>query len=1286
MMQVSTRQTGMGETVNGASQNADDVTTYISNDGGLDTAGVVTYTRSGSTNDNRIAWQILEYIGPAGGLNEMKVLDTGVCNFDGGTEEDDCTGAVISGGAADDNDVAVIITGVSSNSAATNDYKSSLVTTEWKGASNVPVFNRTATNGDTVNVSYAVVEFTGSSWNLQRVERSGSDSPNPSTKIITDVGDLSRAFILQAQQRNADTIENVCETGEQVWLSDTTTLSFKHEFGSDACTFNSNMKQVVWILLNTNSGIGKKMIVEHAQPVDQLTTGGGEEDNWTQSISSLTYGIDESAIFGFTANSDGSGTTHPHGTIVADLTSSTTVNFWQSQDDEEQGYSFSVVQWPRSKTITIEFDEDLLLLDDAAVNLRLSFTESLSLDDGIVESHKMALISLIETLPLQDTINKSISITFTESLLLQDAINKNIPVILIESLVFDDAVSKTFNVSLDESLPLDDGTVESEEIIIISLIESLSLDDSIDRNITVAFTESLILNDVFEITHAATVSLDESLEFNDIVKTIHDANVSIIESLTFSDSVTQLRNIGENQVLVEDEQPSIAITENNQELVILSSEAKLDSIPICANDNSGIENTVMNYTALLTGTNVTITNGWTAEACIDDSNTKFDVEVKVANSTTITGPAGWNGIFELQTLTTITIPDIVTESETEITTETFDDITVIELGIGAQDLTFDEPVRLEFIGDGGNKSYKPFFKTATGSLTFITTCNADDSATVKAQLGGTGECSIDDGSDLIVYTMHATSFGDGRSRSTSSSTSSGSSGGGGGGGGGSSGAGVSAGAGGFGGILGTPLTINEISYDKCSENMARILVSSDADVPPTVKVSTAKSGVVFATLAEIQPYEELNKFSTVDRYLYELPISSDESFMMVSVTEKVGSTSHTVQASVKLLLYEGTTVVVPLPDDVTPEAETAARIFDTKIQIGNGTTYDAKSESEFLFISGQDLIVSAIIDSETPLQRVELRSITMGQTDSEYIGIKMDVTPLYVSNSTYVVSGTIPSFFMAEPGMTYWLHITDENAAQTASTHYNIGVKPTSVSDIEIEVDMPTIRPSGSIVQPEFYLFNEDEPSYGIVSLVVDGEVVSKRSQLFGTGQTQIIFNWNTPKSDGYVEYDIQGVVELYDSKVSTAFSILATHPKTVTVSADEMPALQVIQRDDTILADPALVYASNTDSELRFTVTDPQGQCIIGGADECLVNDSTRGKRGGLESVPYGDQILRVRYSGADNALERFSITSIDPIVGQWSVSLETEDGFAQQAHASEDVDVKIKYRYHSETITAFS
>ena len=189
----------------------------------------------------------------------------------------------------------------------------------------------------------------------------------------------------------------------------------------------------------------------------------------------------------------------------------------------------------------------------------------------------------------------------------------------------------------------------------------------------------------------------------------------------------------------------------------------------------------------------------------------------------------------------------------------------------------------------------------------------------------------------------------------------------GGGGGTGSSAGVSGASVGFGGILSTPLAINEVSYDKCNENMARILVSSDADAPPTVKLATSKSGVVYATLADIQPYADLNKLTNVDRYLYEVPISSDESFLMIVVTEEKGTITNTVQASVRLLSCEGTTVIVELPEDELSEiSEGVPRVFDTTIQISNGTRINAELESEFLYIDGQDLKISAIIDSVNP--------------------------------------------------------------------------------------------------------------------------------------------------------------------------------------------------------------------------------------------------------------------------------------------------------------------------------
>jgi len=168
IMQTSTRQSGMGPTTDGYNGvQAEDFTTYISNVDGLTSGGTVTVERSGIANDNRIAWQIIEYIGPAGGPNEMKVLNTGTVSF--GTSD---AGKQVSGitTALDDDDVAVIITGVSTDGGA-SDYDSSLITTEWRGTSDAAVFNRTAVNSVSLEVSYAVVEFSGNNWNLQRVEK-----------------------------------------------------------------------------------------------------------------------------------------------------------------------------------------------------------------------------------------------------------------------------------------------------------------------------------------------------------------------------------------------------------------------------------------------------------------------------------------------------------------------------------------------------------------------------------------------------------------------------------------------------------------------------------------------------------------------------------------------------------------------------------------------------------------------------------------------------------------------------------------------------------------------------------------------------------------------------------------------------------------------------------------------------------------------------------------------------------------------------------------------------------
>jgi hypothetical protein len=139
-------------------------------------------------------------------------------------------------------------------------------------------------------------------------------------------------------------------------------------------------------------------------------------------------------------------------------------------------------------------------------------------------------------------------------------------------------------------------------------------------------------------------------------------------------------------------------------------------------------------------------------------------------------------------------------------------------------------------------------------------------------------------------------------------------------------------------------------------------------------------------------------------------------------------------------------------------------------------------------------------------------------------------------------------------------------------------------------------------------------------------------------------------------------------------------------MSAYDMQTLQVIEKNGAILSEPVLLYASNTQNEFKFQVTAPNGQCIIGTGDECSVKDSTRSNRGGLSSVQYGEQTLRIKYSGPDSTLERFSIISIDPIIGDWTITLETEEGLIPQAQTVKDLSIKVKHKIHSETITVYS
>jgi len=389
---VNTRNTGTGWVGTGGNtgtQGTDEWMFYVTDDTGLTSAGdTVTFTRHlSATREQRVQWEIWEYIGNSG-KNEMKVWDAGSCTF--GTTSTTCNGAAIDTFDGDDNKVVVFLTGQANPDGGTGDYAACNTTTEWLSATKTPQITRIGTGGDACDVSYAVVEFSGSNWSVERIPHSFT-GVNPQTESITDVGDISRAFF-HHQQRNDDlaSTDGLCQQGSEVELTGPSTITYR--LPQSTTGWGSNMQGVIWVISNSGLVPGEPMIVEHQNPPERTAAGvsegaNNEEDEWSVTITALTYREDETVITGMTSQSAGCGTAFPRGSISGHLLDPTTVKLYQSDDNNDQEYTFQVTQLPRSEKC-IGGTSDNILIDEWTINC---ITYDL-LDPDVINSDETAEI------------------------------------------------------------------------------------------------------------------------------------------------------------------------------------------------------------------------------------------------------------------------------------------------------------------------------------------------------------------------------------------------------------------------------------------------------------------------------------------------------------------------------------------------------------------------------------------------------------------------------------------------------------------------------------------------------------------------------------------------------------------------------------------------------------------------------------------------------------------------------------------------------------------------------
>lgn len=155
--------------------------------------------------------------------------------------------------------------------------------------------------------------------------------------------------------------------------------------------------------------------------------------------------------------------------------------------------------------------------------------------------------------------------------------------------------------------------------------------------------------------------------------------------------------------------------------------------------SSGTTNPTIDVSAFITdGT------GILPQITIESDN----ADIAIPDNTTVTSEdASWDGVIAAPTITTITLPETAGETKTLST--------AIEIGFSGAKLSFDKAVKILLPGQAGKKA--GYVRTGIAFTEITNICAADNQATGDA-LVVDGDCKIDVGADMVIWTKHFTKF------------------------------------------------------------------------------------------------------------------------------------------------------------------------------------------------------------------------------------------------------------------------------------------------------------------------------------------------------------------------------------------------------------------------------------------------------------------------------------------------------------------------------------------------
>ena len=264
----------------------------------------------------------------------------------------------------------------------------------------------------------------------------------------------------------------------------------------------------------------------------------------------------------------------------------------------------------------------------------------------------------------------------------------------------------------------------------------------------------------------------------------------------------------------------------------------------------------------------------------------------------------------------------------------------------------------------------------------------------------------------------------------------------------------------------------------------------------------------------------------------------------------------------------------------------------------------------------------------------------------------------------------------------------EETSVKITDSSLKGGLKPTISVNLEKDefTSGETVRISGKINNIYYYdnvSVKVDPPSVSQINCFEGqqcgfGDSEKKLRVQEGVSGPGFFWNYKLPKDAPLGTYTI--VVDTHFGEFEKSFFVVdesevigKSTPETTTskkiiekfnrISDDMIPIMLSEKSTDDSLLSPRVMQGSlftsarGEESNVNLRITTSDGQCVIGQGSDCLVTESTR-KPGAIYSIVSIDDIdYKIRYSGNDVRLEKFSIVPEDSSskidIDNWNVEI---------------------------------